>query len=74
MLKYLPKIIPFEFGGGFWEAGATYNFLGKLFFRSLPPDLQRRQINILLAGLFVGLLLGGLVALMMVLTNKIGMR
>jgi len=51
-----------------------YEFLGKLFFRRLPPDLQRRQINIMLAVLFIGLLLGGLIALMMILNNKIGVR
>ena len=51
-----------------------YEFLGKLFFRHLPPDLQRRQINIMLAVLFIGLLLGGLIAFLMVLKNKIGGR
>jgi len=49
-----------------------YKFFGKLFFRRLPPDLQRRKINILLAVLLVGLLLSGLIALMIVLSNKIG--
>jgi hypothetical protein len=51
-----------------------YEFLGKLFFRRLPPDLQRRKINILLAVLVVGLLLGGLIAILLVLSNRIGMR
>ncbi|MGD0206607.1 MAG: hypothetical protein ABSC89_03235 [Verrucomicrobiota bacterium] len=51
-----------------------YEFFGKLLFPRLPPDLQRRKINILLAVLLVGLFLGGLTALMMVLRNKIGVR
>jgi hypothetical protein len=51
-----------------------YNFFGKLLFPRLPPDLQRRKMNILLAVLLVGLFLGGLFALIMVLTNKIGVR
>ncbi len=49
-----------------------YEVLGKLLFPRLPPDLQRRKINTLLAVLLVGLLLGGLIALVMVLRNKIG--
>jgi hypothetical protein len=36
--------------------------------------LQRRKINTLLAVLLVGLFLGGLIALMMVFSNKIGIR
>jgi len=51
-----------------------YKFLGKLLFPRLPHDLQRRKVNILLAVLLIGLLLGGLIALMMVLRNKIGVR
>ena len=51
-----------------------YNFLGKLLFPRLPQDLQRRKINILLAVLLVGLLLGGLIALLIVSSNKIGIR
>jgi len=51
-----------------------YEFFGKLLFPRLPPDLQRRKINTLLAVLLVGLLLGGLLVLMMVLRNKIGVR
>ncbi|MGO9585922.1 MAG: hypothetical protein ACLP2Y_07000 [Limisphaerales bacterium] len=51
-----------------------YEFFGKLLFPRLPPDLQRRKINIFLAVLLVGLLLGGLMALMLVLRNKIGVR
>ncbi len=51
-----------------------YEFFGKLLFPRLPPDLQRRKINNLLAVLLVGLLLGGLIALVMVLSNKIGVR
>ena len=51
-----------------------YDFFGKLLFPSLSPDLQRRKINTLLAVLLVGLLLGGLIALMIVLSNKIGVR
>jgi hypothetical protein len=46
----------------------------KLLFPRLLPDLQRHKINTLLAVLLVGLLLGGLIALMMVLGNKIGVR
>ena len=51
-----------------------YEFFGKLLFPRLPPDLQRRKINTLLAVLLVGLLLGGLIALLIVLSNKIGVR
>jgi hypothetical protein len=51
-----------------------YEFLGKLFFRRLPPDLQRRKINILMGVLVVGLILGGLIAVVMVLSNRTGMR
>jgi hypothetical protein len=50
------------------------DFLGKLLFPRLPPDLQRRKINTLLAVLLVGLVLGGLITLAMVLSNKIGDR
>jgi hypothetical protein len=49
-------------------------FFGKLLFPRLPPDLQRRKINILLAVLVVGLLLGGVMAFLMVARNKIGVR
>ena len=49
-------------------------FLGRLLFPRLPSDLQRRKVNIILAVLLVGLLLGGLMALMLVLRNKIGVR
>lgn len=48
--------------------------LGKLLFPRLPPDLQRRKINIILAVLLVGLLLGGLLALVAVVSNKVGAR
>lgn len=51
-----------------------YEFLWKLLFPRLPPDVQRRKIIIILAVLLVGLLLGGLIALMMVLSNKISVR
>jgi LPS O-antigen subunit length determinant protein (WzzB/FepE family) len=51
-----------------------YEFFGKLLFPRLPPDVQRRKIIIILAVLLVGLLLGGLIALMMVLSNKISVR
>jgi hypothetical protein len=47
-------------------------FLGKLLFPRLPSDLQRRKINIILAVLLVGLLLGGLLALVAVVSNKVG--
>jgi hypothetical protein len=49
-------------------------FFWKLLFPRLPPDLQRRKINTLLAVLLVGLFLGGLFALVMILRNKIGVR
>jgi hypothetical protein len=51
-----------------------YKFFGKLLFPRLPPDLQRRKINTLLAVLLVGLLLGGLIAFLIVLSNRIGIR
>jgi hypothetical protein len=47
-------------------------FLGRLLFPRLPSDMQRRNVNIILAVLLVGLLLGGLVALMAVVGNKVG--
>ena len=47
-------------------------FLGKLLFPRLPSDLQRRKINIMWAVLLVGLLLGGLFALVAVVSNKVG--
>jgi len=46
---------------------STDELFWKLLFPRLPPDLQRRKISTLLADLWVGLLLGGLIALMMVL-------
>jgi len=46
---------------------STDELFWKLLFPLLPPDLQRRKISTLLAVLWVGLLLGGLIALMMVL-------
>ncbi len=49
-------------------------FLGRLLFPRLPPDIQRRKINILLVVLFVGLLVGGLIVLTLILSNKIGGR
>ena len=48
------------------------NFLGKLLFPRLPPDVQRRKINIILTVLLISLLLGGLIALMLVFRNKTG--
>ncbi|MGD0350202.1 MAG: hypothetical protein ABSB84_07810 [Verrucomicrobiota bacterium] len=48
--------------------------LGKLLFPSLPPDLQRRKVNIALAVVLVGLLLGSLLALMAILGNRVGPR
>ena len=48
--------------------------LGKLLFPHLPHDLQRRKVNIILAVLLVSLLLGGLVALMAILSNRVGVR
>jgi len=49
-------------------------FLGKLLFPRLPSDLQRRKVNIILSVLLVGLILGGIVALVAVFTNKVGPR
>jgi hypothetical protein len=48
--------------------------LGKLLFPRLPPDLRRRKVNIVLAAVLVGLLLGGLVGLMAILSNRVGPR
>ena len=53
---------------------STDELFWKLLFPRLPPDLQRRKITILLAVLLVGLLLGGLIALTMILSNKISVR
>ena len=47
-------------------------YLGRLLFPRLPSDMQRRKVNTILAVLLVGLLLGGLLALMAVVTNKVG--
>lgn len=49
-------------------------FLGRLLFPRLPSDLQRRKVNIILAVLLVGLLLGGLMALVAIVSNKVGPR
>ena len=48
--------------------------LGQLLFPQLPSDLQRRKLNIVLAVLLVNLLLGGLVVLVALVTNKVGSR
>lgn len=48
--------------------------LGKLLFPHLPSDLQQRKLNIVLAVLLVSLLLGGLVAVMAIVNNKVGVR
>ncbi len=47
-------------------------FLGRLLFPRLPSDLQRRKVNIILAVLLVSLLLGALLALVAVVSNKVG--
>jgi hypothetical protein len=49
-------------------------FFGRLLFPRLPSDLQRRKVNIILAVLLVGLLLGGLMALVAIVSNKVGPR
>jgi flagellar basal body-associated protein FliL len=49
-------------------------FLGKLFFPHLQPDVQRRKIAIILTVLLVSLLLGGSIAFAMVYRNKMGVR
>jgi hypothetical protein len=49
-------------------------FLGKLLFPRLPSDMQKRKINTILAVLLVGLILGGLIALVAVVSNKVGAR
>jgi LPS O-antigen subunit length determinant protein (WzzB/FepE family) len=49
-------------------------FLGKLLFPRQPRDVQRRKANIVLMVLLVGLFLGGLIALMLVYRNKMGVR
>jgi len=69
-----PKIIPFEYGRNFWDAGLVKRRLGKLLFPRLPSDMQTRKVNIILVVLLVSVLLGGLVALMAVLTNRVGPR
>jgi hypothetical protein len=69
-----PKIIPFEFCRKLCDAGLVIRFLGRLLFPRLPSDLQRRKINIILAVLLVGLLLGGLLALIAIVTNRVGAR
>jgi len=48
--------------------------LGKLLFPQLPSDLQTRKINTILAVLLVGLLLGGLFALVAFVTNRVEVR
>ena len=49
-------------------------YLGRLLFPRLPSDMQRRKVNIILTVLLVSLLLGGLLALLAVVTNKVGVR
>ena len=48
--------------------------LGRLLFPHLPSDLQRRKMNIVLAVLFVSLLLGGLMVLVAIASNKVNPR
>ena len=68
------KIIPFEFCGEFCDVVLMNRLLGKLLFPRLPQDLQRRKVNIILTVLLVSLLLGGLIALVAVVSNKVGPR
>jgi hypothetical protein len=49
-------------------------FLGKLIFPRLQPDVQRRKVSIILGVLFISLLLGGSIAFAMVYKNKMGGR
>jgi hypothetical protein len=49
-------------------------YLGRLLFPRLPSDMQRRKINIILTVLLVSLLLGGLLALVAIVTNKVGVH
>ena len=49
-------------------------FLGKLFFSRLQPDVQRRKITIILVVLFVSLVLGGGMAFMFIYRNKMGVH
>ena len=49
-------------------------FLGKLFFPRLPSDLQRRKVNTIVAVLLVGLIVGGLLALLAVVSNRVDVR
>jgi hypothetical protein len=58
----------------FCDAGLMKRRLGKLLFPHLPSDLQQRKLNIILAVLVVSLLLGGFLALVAVVTNKVGIR
>jgi len=51
-----------------------YEFLGKLLFPRLPPDLQRRKLNILFAVVLLGLVLGGVMAVLIVFNNRISVR
>jgi hypothetical protein len=74
MPAFSPKIIPFEFCRKLCDAGFVIRFLGKLLFPRLPSDLQRRKINIIVMVLLVSLLLGGLLALVAVVSNKVGPR
>ena len=45
--------------------------LGRLLFPHLPSDLRRRKMNTIVAVLLVGLVLGGLLALMVVVSNRV---
>ena len=72
MFVFFLKIIPFEYCWKFWDAGLVNRLLGKLLFPRLPPDIQRRKVNIIVVAIAVGLLLGGLVALMAILGNRVG--
>ena len=74
MSAFFPRIIPFEFSGKFCDAGLMKRRLGKLLFPHLPSDLQQRKLNIVLAVLLVSLLLGGLLAVMAIVNNKVGVR
>jgi flagellar basal body-associated protein FliL len=48
------------------------NFLGQFLFPRQPRDVQRRKMTVILVVLLVSVLLGGAIALMLVLSNKTG--
>ena len=49
-------------------------YFGKLLFPRLPPDVQRRKFNIILAVIVISVLLGSCIGTVIILRNTIGLH